>query len=324
MIISFRMGKSLHRGLGWINCCGLNRLVSYETTSVIRHTYDDLILKNDKSGHKNAKLSFLVWVGPCLSILNIEVIGWRRLYEARKESVSFDESACHSGRRTNHYHKFADKLSPAEYIDSGLTKRDLCIRFLTFQLFKWFSGDALWCISICRRMKNHLGPCHIAWDWKTIFCIPLPTSLLDLRRLQVRLGCGAHGQMREFSFRSRKCLTGWILVMHYQITKVGLRPVFRNFFNAPLMGLTAHQMESDPGNTYPWRALHNQVSVTKCLKWRSAKHQYYLPLHAVIGKWPGLLQCVSTFATAMVESMNSEKSISLPHERREGQLKEAN
>ena len=231
LITQFQDGQICIEDSGELIAVALTVMVSYERFSN-PHTYDDLILKNDKIWH-NPKGDSLYGLDV---FIHPEYRGYRlgrRLYEARKELCrSMNLRAILAGGRIPNYHKFADKLSPAEYIDQ-VSRKEIYDPILTFQLSNDFQVMRLMHKYLPEDEKS-LGHATLL-DWNNILYTP-PTSLLDVKKTQVRLGA-VQWQMR--TVKNYEELLEQVeffvdTVSDYQSDFI----LFPEFFNAPLMAFS--------------------------------------------------------------------------------------
>ena len=231
LITQFQDGQICIEDSGELIAVALTVMVSYERFSN-PHTYDDLILKNDKIWH-NPKGDSLYGLDV---FIHPEYRGYRlgrRLYEARKELCrSMNLRAILAGGRIPNYHKFADKLSPAEYIDQ-VSRKEIYDPILTFQLSNDFQVMRLMHKYLPEDEKS-LGHATLL-DWNNILYTP-PSSVLNVKKTQVRLGA-VQWQMREFHSVEEVLKQVEYFVDALSDYKSDFA-LFPEFFNAPLMGLT--------------------------------------------------------------------------------------
>ncbi|CAN0587099.1 unnamed protein product, partial [Ectocarpus sp. 12 AP-2014] len=115
LVEQFPDGQICIEDSGELIAVALTVCVKYERFSN-PHTYDDLILRNEKIWH-NAKGDSLYGLDV---FIHPEYRGYRlgrRLYEARKELCrSMNLRAILAGGRIPNFHKYSEQYSPAEYI----------------------------------------------------------------------------------------------------------------------------------------------------------------------------------------------------------------
>lgn len=231
LVEQFPDGQICIEDSGELIAVALTVLVGYERFSN-PHTYDDLILKNEKIWH-NAKGDSLygldVFIDP-------EYRGYRlgrRLYEARKELCrSMNLRAILAGGRIPSYHKYSDQYTPAEYIER-VDRKEIYDPILTFQLSNDFQVTRLMHKYLPEDEKS-LGYATLL-EWNNILYTP-PSSVLNVRKTQVRLGA-VQWQMREFGSVEEVLKQVEYFVDALSDYKSDFA-LFPEFFNAPLMGLT--------------------------------------------------------------------------------------
>ena len=196
------------------------------------HTYDDLLLRNDKIWHNpngDSLYGLDVFIHP-------EYRGYRlgrRLYEARKELArTLNLKAILAGGRIPNYHKYADQCTPQEYI-RRVDRKEIYDPILTFQLSNNFQVKRLLHKYLPEDEKS-LGYATLL-EWANIMYTP-PTSVIGARKTQVRMGA-VQWQMREFTSVEQvlKQVEYFVDALSDYKSDIALFP---EFFNAPLMGLT--------------------------------------------------------------------------------------
>lgn len=164
----------------------------------------------------------------------------RRLYEARKELCeSLNLKGIIFGGRIPNYNKYADKLTPKEYINK-VKQRELFDPVLTFQL----SND----FHVIRVLQGYMPGDKSSQEyatlleWNNIF-FDSSTKLINTRKSVVRIGL-VQWQMR--TFKGKNAL---FEQMEFFIDAVsGYKSDFALFpelFNAPLMAEYNHLPESE-------------------------------------------------------------------------------
>lgn len=196
------------------------------------HTYDDLILKDEKIWHSekgDALYGLDVFIHPDYRGYRLG----RRLYEARKELCrSGNFRAILAGGRIPSYHKHADQLTPAEYIER-VNRKEIFDPILTFQLSNDFQVTRLMHKYLPEDEKS-MGYATLL-EWNNILYTP-PSTLLNARKTQVRMGA-VQWQMREFTSVDEVLEQVEYFVDALSDYKSDFA-LFPEFFNAPLMGLT--------------------------------------------------------------------------------------
>ncbi|MFE8069951.1 bifunctional GNAT family N-acetyltransferase/carbon-nitrogen hydrolase family protein [Marinobacteraceae bacterium S3BR75-40.1] len=231
LIREFPDGQICIEDKGTLVAVALTVCVKYDRFSN-PHTYDDLILKNQKIWHNND--------GDCLYGLDVfihpEYRGYRlgrRLYEARKEMCrNLNLRAILAGGRIPNYGKYAGDLTPTEYIEK-VDRKEIYDPILSFQL----SND----FQVKRLLRRYLPEDEKSrgfatlLEWNNILYTP-PTTLEDYRKTQIRLGA-VQWQMREFHSVEEVLEQVEYFVDALSDYKSDFA-IFPEFFNAPLMGLT--------------------------------------------------------------------------------------
>lgn len=195
------------------------------------HTYDDLI------NHKDEAINDLD--GDVLYGLDVfidpDYQGYRlgrRLYDARKELCRNDNyRGILAGGRIPKYHEYADKISPAEYIQK-VARREIYDPILTFQLANDFQVKRLLRKYLPQDEKS-AGYATLL-EWHNILYEPVHKMVLG-RKSVVRVGV-VQSQMR--AVKSPEELLSQVeyfvdAVSDYSSDFV----LFPEFFTAPLMGL---------------------------------------------------------------------------------------
>ncbi|MEH6356662.1 MAG: bifunctional GNAT family N-acetyltransferase/carbon-nitrogen hydrolase family protein [Marinobacter sp.] len=231
LVEQFPDGQICIEESGELVAVALTVSVQYERFSN-PHTYDDLILRDEKLRHdtKGDSLYGLdVFIDP-------EYRGYRlgrRLYEARKELCrSMNLRAILAGGRIPHYHKYKDHTTPAEYIER-VSRKDIYDPILSFQLSNDFQVTRLLHKYLPEDEKS-LGYATLL-EWRNILYVP-PSSVLNTRKTQVRMGA-VQWQMREFASVEEVLTQVEYFVDALSDYKSDFA-LFPEFFNAPLMGLT--------------------------------------------------------------------------------------
>lgn len=231
LVEQFPDGQICIEESGELVAVALTVSVQYERFSN-PHTYDDLILRDEKLRHdpKGDSLYGLdVFIDP-------EYRGYRlgrRLYEARKELCrSMNLRAILAGGRIPYYHKYKDQSTPAEYIER-VSRKDIYDPILSFQLSNEFQVTRLLHKYLPEDEKS-LGYATLL-EWRNILYVP-PSSVLNTRKTQVRMGA-VQWQMREFTSVEEVLTQVEYFVDALSDYKSDFA-LFPEFFNAPLMGLT--------------------------------------------------------------------------------------
>ncbi|ANF57086.1 bifunctional GNAT family N-acetyltransferase/carbon-nitrogen hydrolase family protein [Halotalea alkalilenta] len=196
------------------------------------HKYDDLI------GHRDIILN--APQGDTLYGLDVlihpDYRGYRlgrRLYEARKDLCrSLNLRAILAGGRIPGYHRYADELSPTEYIDK-VSRKEIHDPILSFQLANDFLVKRL-LRKYLPEDEHSMGYATLL-EWNNILFEPAE-SVLAWRKQEVRVGA-VQWQMREFASVEQVLQQVEFYVdaiSDYQSDFA----VLPELFNTPLMGLT--------------------------------------------------------------------------------------
>ncbi|MEO9585836.1 MULTISPECIES: bifunctional GNAT family N-acetyltransferase/carbon-nitrogen hydrolase family protein [Marinobacter] len=231
LVQQFPDGQICIEESGDLVAVALTVCVKYERFSN-PHTYDDLILRNEKIWH-NAKGDSLYGLDV---FIHPDYRGYRlgrRLYEARKELCrSMNLRAILAGGRIPGYHKYSDQHSPEEYIQR-VDRKDIYDPILSFQLSNDFQVTRLMHKYLPEDEKS-LGYATLL-EWRNILYTP-PSPVLSVKKTQVRLGA-VQWQMREFTSVEEVLEQVEYFVDALSDYKSDFA-LFPEFFNAPLMGLT--------------------------------------------------------------------------------------
>lgn len=157
----------------------------------------------------------------------------RRLYEARKELCrSLNLTAIMAGGRIPNYRKYAETLSPEEYIKAVKTK-DIYDPTLTFQLSNGFEVKRL-LRAYWPEDKESLGYATLL-QWHNIHYDPDHSRVIGNKKTIARIGC-VQWQMRYFSSVAEFLQAAESFVDALSDYKCDMA-LFPELFNAPLIGL---------------------------------------------------------------------------------------
>jgi predicted amidohydrolase/GNAT superfamily N-acetyltransferase len=231
LVEQFPDGQICIEESGQLVAIALTVCVKYERFSN-PHTYDDLILRNEKILHDangDSLYGLDVFIHPDYRGYRLG----RRLYEARKELCrSMNLRAILAGGRIPSYFKYAEQYSPEEYIQR-VDRKEIYDPILSFQL----SND----FQVTRLMHKYLPEDEKSQgyatllEWRNILYTP-PSPVLNVKKTQVRLGA-VQWQMREFTSVEEVLEQVEYFVDALSDYKSDFA-IFPEFFNAPLMGLT--------------------------------------------------------------------------------------
>ena len=164
----------------------------------------------------------------------------RRLYDYRKEICeNFNLKSIAFGGRIPNYHKFADTLTPKQYIDK-VKRQEIHDPVLNFQISNDFHPS--------RILRGYLegdkqsNEFAVLLEWDNIY-YEKPSDKISLTKKIVRLG------LIQWQMRSYSNLEELMQQAEYFIDAVsGYRSdfaLFPEFFNAPLMAENNHMSESE-------------------------------------------------------------------------------
>ncbi len=231
LVKQFPDGQICIEDSGQLVAVALTVCVKYDRFSN-PHTYDDLILRNQKIWH-NAKGDSLYGLDV---FIHPDYRGYRlgrRLYEARKELCrSMNLRAILAGGRIPNYFKYADQCSPEEYIQR-VDRREIYDPILSFQLSNDFQVTRLLQKYLPQDKKSQ-GYATLL-EWRNILYTP-PSTVIQAKKTQVRMGA-VQWQMREFHSVEEVLKQVEYFVDALSDYKSDFA-LFPEFFNAPLMGLT--------------------------------------------------------------------------------------
>ncbi|MDX1589003.1 MAG: bifunctional GNAT family N-acetyltransferase/carbon-nitrogen hydrolase family protein [Oleiphilaceae bacterium] len=231
LIQKFPDGQLCIEDSGKLVAVALTVRVPYEQFSN-PHTYDDLVLRDERIRHfedSDTLYGLDVFIHPDYRGFRLG----RRLYEARKDLCrNLNLRAILAGGRIPGYAKYADEMTPAQYIEQ-VDRKEIYDPILSFQLSNDFQVKRLLHKYIPEDEKSR-GYATLL-EWNNIMYSP-PTPVVDYRKTQIRLGA-VQWQMREFHSVEEVLNQVEYFVDALSDYKSDFA-VFPEFFNAPLMGLT--------------------------------------------------------------------------------------
>jgi len=306
LVEQFPEGQICIEESGNLVAVALTVRVSYERFSN-PHTYDDLILQNQKIWHNpegDSLYGLDVFIHP-------EYRGYRlgrRLYEARKELCrALNLRAILAGGRIPYYHKYRDRYSPEEYIER-VKRREIYDPILSFQLSNDFQVTRLMQKYLPEDTKS-MGYATLL-EWRNILYTP-PTQGQWTRKQQVRMGA-VQWQMREFGSVEEVLRQVEYFVDALSDYKSDFA-LFPEFFNAPLMGLT-DQMDQT-------RAIRFLAGFTEQFRDRMSEMAVSYNINIITGSMPlaenGRIFNVSYLCHRDGRVDEQRKIHITPHERRD-------
>lgn len=165
----------------------------------------------------------------------------RRLYEARKELCqNLNLRAIVAGGRIPNYKKYADSISPQQYIES-VKRKEIYDPILSFQLSNDFEVKRV-LRGYLPEDKQSLGFATLL-EWFNIYYEPKDPKLFGAKKIVARLGC-VQWQMREMNSVQELLQQVEYFIDALSDYRCDIA-IFPEFFHAPLMGLEQHQNSVD-------------------------------------------------------------------------------
>jgi predicted amidohydrolase/GNAT superfamily N-acetyltransferase len=238
LVDKFPDGQAVIKVDGKIAGCALCIIVDWDKT-LNHHTYKDITQGYTFDSHVN-KGDMLygidIFVRPEYRGLRLG----RRLYDYRKELCeTLNLKGIAFGGRIPGYHRYADQLSPKEYI-AKVRLQEISDPVLNFQISNDFHP--------VRILKNYLegdtasNEFAVLMEWDNIY-YEKPNNDVSLTKTVVRLG------LIQWQMRPYKDLDELLTQVEYFVDAVsGYRcdfALFPEFFNAPLMAKDNDLKESD-------------------------------------------------------------------------------
>ncbi|MGB3467103.1 MAG: carbon-nitrogen hydrolase family protein [Cyclobacteriaceae bacterium] len=238
LLKKFPEGQVIIKVNGQMAGCALSIIVDYDRFSG-NHTYKQVTGNYTFNTHdENAELLYGVDV-----IIKPEFRGLRlgrRLYDYRKELCEkLNLKGIAFGGRIPNYHKYADQLTPKQYIEK-VRKTEISDPVLNFQISNDFHPS--------RILKGYLegddasNEVAVMMEWDNIY-YEKPTKKAASKKTVVRLG------LIQWQMRPYKSLDELLQQAEYFIDAVSDYrsdfALFPEFFNAPLMAKNNHLSEPD-------------------------------------------------------------------------------
>ncbi|MFO7867768.1 MAG: bifunctional GNAT family N-acetyltransferase/carbon-nitrogen hydrolase family protein [Bacteroidales bacterium] len=218
--------------------CALSLIVKYEHFGD-KHTYEKItgnVTFNTHNPTGNVLYGIEVFVVPEYRGMRLG----RRLYDARKELCEkLNLQAIVFGGRIPNYHKYAETLSPKDYIQK-VKNRELDDPTLAFQLANDFHVKKILNNYFDGDKESHDFAVLLQWD--NVFYEPQPSQLLTSKSV-VRLGL-VQWQMRHYATLDEMFEQAEFFVDAVASYKSDFA-LFPEFFNAPLMAKYNHLSESE-------------------------------------------------------------------------------
>jgi predicted amidohydrolase/GNAT superfamily N-acetyltransferase len=232
MLKAFPEGQICIEDNGKVIAAAFSVVVDYDKFGD-NHTYDEITgdaYLTTHDPHGTVLYGVDVFVDPDYRDMRLG----RRLYEARKELCqNLNLRAIIAGGRIPNYEKYADKMTPQEYI-KAVKHKEIYDPILTFQLANDFE--------VKRVLKAYLPEDKASQgfatllEWFNIYYDPSKRELIGGKKTSARIGC-VQWQMREM-----ESVEEFLQQVEYFIDALSDYrcdvALFPEFFNAPLMGLS--------------------------------------------------------------------------------------
>ncbi len=165
----------------------------------------------------------------------------RRLYEVRKELCQrLNLRAIVAGGRIPNYKKYADELTPQQYIER-VKRKEIYDPILTFQLSNEFEVKQV-LTDYLPEDRESRGYATLL-QWHNLYYDPSKTPLIGAPRTSARVGCV------QWQMRTLKSVGELIQQVEFFVDALSDYQcdlaLFPEFFNAPLMGIENHQTSID-------------------------------------------------------------------------------
>jgi len=238
LIQKFSEGQVVLKINGELAGCALSIIVDYDEFSD-SHTYSDITGNFTFDSHTDdgdVLYGIDIFIKPEFRGLRLG----RRLYDYRKELCeNLNLKGIAFGGRIPNYHKYADQLSPKEYI-AKVRRKEINDPVLNFQISNDFHPSKI----LRGYLKGDKASNEFAvlMEWDNIYYTK-PTKKAATKKKVVRLG------LIQWQMRPYKSLDDVLQQAEYFIDAVaGYRSdfaLFPEFFNAPLMAENNHMSEPD-------------------------------------------------------------------------------
>lgn len=274
LISIFPEGQIVIKVNGDIAGCALSVIVDFDEIED-NHTYNDIIGDtsfkiHDKNG--DTLYGIDVFIKPDYRGLRLG----RRLYDYRKELCeNLNLKGIVFGGRIPNYHKFADKITPKQYIEKVRSK-EIHDPVINFQLSNDFHP--------VRILKGYLegdedsGEYAVFMEWDNVYYTK-PSKKPSANKSVVRLG------LIQWQMRTYKSLEDLMQQAEYFIdTVAGYRSdfaLFPEFFNAPLMAAYNHM--SEPA------AIRELAGFTATIKERFSELSVSYNINIISGSMPEMI-----------------------------------
>ncbi len=274
LIDKFREGQVVIKVNGQIAGCALSIIVDYSMFEDA-HTYRDITANYTFDTHNSygdVMYGIDVFVKPEFRGLRLG----RRLYDYRKELCEkLNLRGIAFGGRIPHYHKYAETLSPKEYIDK-VRRMEIHDPVLNFQISNDFHPSKI--------LRGYLegdsasGGFAVLLEWDNIY-YEKPQKQAATKKKYVRLG------LIQWQMRSYKGMDDLLQQAEFFIDAVsGYRAdfaLFPEFFNAPLMAENNHLPES--------QAIRELAKYTQQIKQKFSEFSISYNINIITGSMPEIV-----------------------------------
>jgi predicted amidohydrolase/ribosomal protein S18 acetylase RimI-like enzyme len=238
LIEKFPEGQVVIKVNGEIAGCALSIIIDYDEFDD-NHTYEDITGKYTFDTHKSdgdVLYGIDVFIKPQYRGLRLG----RRLYDYRKELCEkLNLRGIAFGGRIPNYHKFANTLSPKEYIEK-VKRKEIHDPVLNFQISNDFHPTKI--LSGYLEGDKASSEFAVLLEWDNIY-FRKKTKKAVIKKKVVRLG------LIQWQMRLYKNLDELMQQVEYFVDAVSAYrsdfALFPEFFNAPLMADNNHLPESE-------------------------------------------------------------------------------
>lgn len=275
LIQKFPEGQIIIKINGQIAGCALSIIVNYSKLTD-NHTYRDATKNETFNSHTDdgdMLYGIDVFIKPEFRGLRLG----RRLYDYRKEQCEkLNLKGIVFGGRIPNYHKYADQISPKEYI-ARVRRKEIDDPVLNFQISNDFYPSKV--------IKGYLegdeasSEYAVLLKWENIY-YESPTDEVVPKKTVVRLG------LIQWQMRPYNGLDELMQQAEYFVDTVSRYrsdfALFPEFFNAPLMAKNNHLSESD--------AIRSLASYTEEIKNRFSELSISYNINIITGSMPEIVE----------------------------------
>lgn len=238
LLKKFPDGQVVIKINGQIAGCALSIIVDYDTVED-NHTYKDITANYTFDSHTNngdVLYGIDVFIKPDYRGLRLG----RRLYDYRKELCEkLNLRGIAFGGRIPNYHKYADKLSPKQYIEK-VKRKEIHDPVLNFQISNDFHPTRI--LKGYLEGDKHSNEFAVLLEWDNIYYEKVVKKTTTPKKI-IRLG------LIQWQMRPYDDVESLLQQAEYFVDTVsGYRSdfaLFPEFFNAPLMAKNNHLSEAE-------------------------------------------------------------------------------